>query len=329
MFVHRSLLLACLALSACVTTRPRTEALVDIQADEFVSDELASIELLVEGGPPGGAIDTTFSDTRRAPFVFPMRVTILPMNDDATRVFSVRVIGRTATNEIIGRQRIRGRFSENMTTRVDVVLEDCCASVAHTCSDDQTCTECACRAVGVVTPSDAGTGDATVPDGGIAELDASEDREAGPSPGSDAGRTTCPPASCMALPCETAVLDCSGATPRCIRERRPAGTLCRRSAGPCDVPEFCDGEAPRCPDDMRQPTTHTCRTEGVTPECSRDGFCDGVSVTCADVLPDGSSCGPCQQCSGGVCDTVVCAQPGFVCCASSNACQPSGAVCAN
>jgi cysteine-rich repeat protein len=56
--------------------------------------------------------------------------------------------------------------------------------------------------------------------------------------------------------------DCCGAG--CQVEA--AGTVCRPAAGPCDIAEACDGEAPACPGDGRHPDTDL------------DGVCDPADV---------------------------------------------------
>jgi hypothetical protein len=80
----------------------------------------------------------------------------------------------------------------------------------------------------------------------------------------------------------------------------PAGTLCRESAGLCDVGEVCDGQDAACPDDALAPAGTTCRKAASS--CDVAEGCDGQGVACpADVLAvDGLEC-PEGACHAGVC----------------------------
>ncbi|MFO0607876.1 MAG: MXAN_6577-like cysteine-rich protein [Polyangiales bacterium] len=51
--------------------------------------------------------------------------------------------------------------------------------------------------------------------------------------------------------CATAIVTCFEGRPACVATSIfPAGTGCRAAAGPCDVPEACDGASPICPPDV-------------------------------------------------------------------------------
>ena len=73
---------------------------------------------------------------------------------------------------------------------------------------------------------------------------------------------------------------------------------CRFSAGPCDIPEFCEVN-PGCPANLVQPTTYECSaptpfsaTDSST--CELPSYCDGTDVTCPDkvILPATTVCRP-------------------------------------
>ena len=197
------------------------------------------------------------------------------------------------------------------------------------CADAFTCTVDSCT--GGVCGHDPDN--ALCPMSACAPMDPSADPTTGCLPACDA-------TTCVAAPCETATcvagrcertplcasgesccagscaLDC-GAVP-CAGQ--PAGTMCRASAGPCDVAETCDGTNPECPPDALAPATTTCRaavgpcdvaercTTG-TVECATDAFvatgvacpagsCDGLGA-CSSACVPGAACSTGNPCEVG------------------------------
>ena len=107
-----------------------------------------------------------------------------------------------------------------------------------------------------------------------------------------------------------------------------SGTVCRASAGACDVAETCNGAALTCPSDSLAPSTTVCRA--AAGECDVAETCTGTSASCpADTkktsgtacTDDGNACTK-DQCDG---TTVTCQHPvgnaGTVCRASAGACD--------
>ncbi len=115
------------------------------------------------------------------------------------------------------------------------------------------------------------------------------------------------------------------------------GTLCRDSAGPCDLAERCDGTSSACPADRFQPATVVCRAVSDS-GCDLVETCTGSSVTCpADAFvaegtlcADGLRCNGDERCDGaGTCRVgapVVCAPAGAVC--QENRCSEATGSCA-
>src|SRR6266568_2007963 len=99
---------------------------------------------------------------------------------------------------------------------------------------------------------------------------------------------------------------CDGISGTCPSDQlAPMDTLCRASAGECDVAEHCDGVAPTCPPDQLAPLYTVCRA-AVGP-CDAAETCTGIDVTCPpDVLkPAGASCSDGNLCNGEeTCDGV-------------------------
>jgi len=71
---------------------------------------------------------------------------------------------------------------------------------------------------------------------------------------------------------------------------------CREASGPCDVAEFCDGQNPECPEDLK--LTSECRPSAG--QCDAVDFCDGIHNQCPD---DAKLTVECRS-ANGVCDAV-------------------------
>ena len=120
---------------------------------------------------------------------------------------------------------------------------------------------------------------------------------------------------------------CDGAG-ACAHPAGNAGTLCRASAGVCDVAEVCDGAGVTCPADAK--STAVCRA--AIDDCDATEACDGLGNACpADgTQPDGNGCDDadaCTQtdaCQSGTCigaDPLDC-DDGNGC--TSDSCEPMG-----
>lgn len=120
---------------------------------------------------------------------------------------------------------------------------------------------------------------------------------------------------------------CAPATGACAP--KPAGTVCRESAGACDPAEVCDGASAACPDDARTPAGTVCRAaNGI---CDVAEVCDGSSAACPDdakVLA-GTVCrastGECDPAE--VCDVTTDACPADALSAAGAACSSDGNYC--
>jgi len=182
-----TLALALLSLSGCVNIRPRTEVIVDVVADPSISGATEALLVVVRGGPGEEMLEASFDDTVLDPS-FPLRITVLPRDEDASRIFEVSVEAVGAGGELIGRQQARGRFLAGRTSYIRLVFEACCRSVARTCGRDETCVSCECTGIVVVEPTeDGGVSDAAFADDAASDAPT---RDAG----SDAGPIVCHPA---------------------------------------------------------------------------------------------------------------------------------------
>jgi hypothetical protein len=155
-------------------------------------------------------------------------------------------------------------------------------------------------------------GDGTVDDG--------EDCDEGAANGTD---TSCCSATCTfklsssvcrasAGICDVAET-CTGSSGACPADGYDPGNICRASAGPCDVEESCTGSSAACPADAFSSDTIVCRPG--TGLCDVEETCTGSSADCpADAFLTGTIC----RGSAGICDVVE------TCSGSSAACPPDG-----
>ncbi len=346
-----SLTLLALATAGCVTVRPRTEAIVDIVAEPAILAIDPILTLSVSGGPSLEELAVVHSeDAVRLGDDERVRLTILPANDDASRVFAVEVFAIEPGGRVIGRQVARGRFLQGRTTYVTLTLEDCCRTIAASCGRDETCDSCACVPAVIVDPTD----DAGPPPG---ELDAFVPDDAGPVPDTgvppedangDAGRIECrTPLECPARACETAMCTrgeciytplcetgrvcCDGVcASNCDCAGMSADTVCRRAQDVCDLTERCDGRSGVCPLDVVQAAGGApCRPAAGA--CDVAEACDGVSVSCppdgfaaSSTICPGGVCNGLGMCASGCTAGAPCAPPGQPCAVGATQC-PSGA----
>ena len=88
---------------------------------------------------------------------------------------------------------------------------------------------------------------------------------------------------------------------------RPALTVCRPAAGPCDLAETCDGAGAPCPSDGLALSTAVCRPAAGT--CDAPEMCTGMSAACPDdvfaaaetvcrVSTSIAACDPAERCTG-------------------------------
>src|SRR5439155_1422629 len=99
--------------------------------------------------------------------------------------------------------------------------------------------------------------------------------------------TVCRPS---AGPCDVAET-CTGTSRECPPDTFAAGTVCRPSAGPCDVPENCTGSSADCPPDDSGSGCAPCATAADCNDndvCTYDS-CDGG--VCSNTSIEG--CKPC------------------------------------
>src|SRR5437773_4203642 len=129
-------------------------------------------------------------------------------------------------------------------------------------------------------------------------------------------------------PCDVAET-CTGTSRECPPDTFAAGTVCRPSAGVCDPPETCTGTSASCPADAKSPAGTMCRpAAGV---CDVPETCDGTSNTCPSdgslpastvCRPSAGPCDPAEYCTG---SSAGCPPDGFQ--SSSTVCRPSAGPC--
>src|SRR5438093_6553468 len=100
--------------------------------------------------------------------------------------------------------------------------------------------------------------------------------------------------------CTSDVCNGTVGAPACTHPAGNAGTVCRASAGVCDVAEMCDGSSTSCPANLFQPSTTECRASAGV--CDVAENCTGTSAACPTnaFLPSSTVC----RASAGVCDVA-------------------------
>ncbi len=210
------------------------------------------------------------------------------------------------------------------SSAVITVLDQCNGKADNTaCTDDgNVCTTDICSA-GICTHPAGNSGTECRASTGVCD----------PHEVCDGVSTTCPTDSkspdgstCTddGNPCTTDLCE-SGS---CTHSAGNAGTVCRSSAGVCDLAETCDGVTTTCPADSKTPAGTECRAS--TGECDPHEVCDGVSNSCPTDAksPNGTTCTD----DGNVCTTDLCesgtcthaaGNSGTVCRASTGICDPA------
>lgn len=186
--------------------------------------------------------------------------------------------------------------------------------VGLTCESGQRCEAGACVACAAV-------------DSCVGGADDDCDGKAGCLDEDCAGKACGVDGPCVSLVCQSGT---------CASLPKAQGTVCRASAGACDLEERCDGSSTACPGDQLQPTGFECQgadgpcedpasCSGASPSCpakafkpatfvcgAKDGDCDeedrctGSSAACPDALvasgevchPSTGPCDPAEVCDG-------------------------------
>ncbi len=111
---------------------------------------------------------------------------------------------------------------------------------------------------------------------------------------------------------------CTGMSSACPADAFVASTtVCRAAAGVCDQAETCSGTAAACPADALKASGTVCRA--AANQCDSTETCSGVSTTCPSdaLVPNGTSCNDgnastCSDvCSAGVCGGTTCSSNAY------------------
>lgn len=123
---------------------------------------------------------------------------------------------------------------------------------------------------------------------------------------------------------------CDGANPDCpVNSFRPSGYECRASMGICDVVEYCTGFSPLCPADGFLSSDTVCRPSAGP--CDVTEHCSGTSAECpvdsflsSDTIcrPSAGDCDIAEYCTG---TSAACPRDAFL--PSTTVCRPSTGPC--
>jgi len=121
---------------------------------------------------------------------------------------------------------------------------------------------------------------------------------------------------------------CTGSSATCPADSfLPSSTVCNAATGDCDVADYCTGTSASCSPDAVQPDTFVCRASGGV--CDISDKCDGSTKACP---ADTKSTAQCRA-SAGICDLAeVCDGlnndcPADIFKSNTEVCRPSEGVC--
>ncbi len=89
----------------------------------------------------------------------------------------------------------------------------------------------------------------------------------------------------------------------CVATISPAGTVCRASAGSCDITEYCDGSSTSCPSNALEPAGTACGNMENN-SCVENQTCSGQSVSCDSALVYLDGVEAASSCSSNTPDSV-------------------------
>jgi hypothetical protein len=75
---------------------------------------------------------------------------------------------------------------------------------------------------------------------------------------------------------------CNGSGTCGADAKKPLGTVCRAATGECDQAETCTGQSNNCPGDVVKPAGSACRVPAI---CENAGVCNGISTYCPGYPP--------------------------------------------
>lgn len=106
--------------AGCAGETPRTQVMLEIDADEIVRDETMVLEVLVYGGDASRGVETyalrrTLRYGDGLTLSWPRRIAIVPSEPDPDRGYSVRVSIERDNGEMALRDWLRGGFVEERT----------------------------------------------------------------------------------------------------------------------------------------------------------------------------------------------------------------------
>lgn len=150
--------------------------MVVVDADTAVVADTATLHLEVEAGATAASLEPTFTDTVDAQgpgtLPWPVRLALVPRDDDDARLFRVRVEARDADGDPVVHTRVRSGYVQGHTKLLALWLEDACRDVD--CDADERCVDATCTSE-AIDPTDLPDYEPDAPDGGAPECSADPD----------------------------------------------------------------------------------------------------------------------------------------------------------
>lgn len=290
----------CAGIAGCGNsdTEARTQLMMLLHAEPSVAADTASLRVEVESGRSLTDLDSVFGDLLRRPIAWPIRLALVPRENDARRPFRVRVSALDSEGRVIVTSKILTSYVSGRTKLFELWLEESCRGVE--CGENERCRTAVCideyvdpTELPEFTPGpmdsgadvDASVGDAGGADGGVPP-DGATDEDSGTEPPADASMDAA--MSMDGSMSMDAAMSMDGSTDAggCTSGRIQCGSE-------CVFPNACGG----CSMLFAQPNTpcgpcgtYTCSgTESVVcvGECPDGGFLDGGDIDDGGVRLDG------------------------------------------
>ena len=140
-----SLLFALLA--ACGDTLPRTQVMLVIDAEPGVRAQTDEVQVVIRGGTGAMAqwqerLDRSFVPGDNAEW--PMELALLPLGDDASRVYEATATALSTSGDPVARVRAISGYRKGKTLVLRLLFEDVCRAQVAVCGATQTCRAGAC-----------------------------------------------------------------------------------------------------------------------------------------------------------------------------------------
>jgi len=129
-------------LIACGDTLPRTQVMLVIDAEPGVRAQTDEVQLVIRGGTGAMSqwqerLDRSFVPGDNAEW--PMELALVPISDDASRVYEATATAMSTSGALVARVRAISGYQAGKTLVLRLLFEDACRDQVAVCDATQTC----------------------------------------------------------------------------------------------------------------------------------------------------------------------------------------------